>query len=400
MENYFASVVSRFEESATLKMAQMTRELRAQGKQIIDMSIGEPDFNVPEHIKQAAIKAIEENFSHYPPVAGYLDLREAICEKLKNENNLSYKPEQIVVSNGVKHCIFNTIMALVEKGDEVLLPSPYWVSYSDIVKICDGTPVVLKTTMEQGFKITPEQLEKSITPKTKVILYSSPNNPTGSTYSKEEIIALGKILEKHPHIFIISDEIYEYINYVGTHFSIATMENLKERTIVLNGFSKGFAMTGWRIGYSASNTAIAKAINKLQGQATSGICTIAQRAAIVALKSDRKHCQAMTKEYAERKELGIQLLQSIPHVKCIQPEGAFYFFPDMSYYFGKQFNGQTIANSSDLSLYLLSEANVSTVAGSAFGDGAENCIRITFSNSKENIKLALEKIKTALLQLK
>ncbi|MGL6021881.1 MAG: pyridoxal phosphate-dependent aminotransferase [Chitinophagaceae bacterium] len=400
MENYFASVISRFEESATLKMAQITRELRAQGKQIIDMSIGEPDFNVPEHIKQAAIKAIEDNFSHYPPVSGYLDLREAICEKLKNENNLSYKPEQIVVSNGVKHCIFNTIMALVDKGDEVLLPSPYWVSYSDIVKICNGTPIVIKTTIAQNFKITPEQLEKSITPKTKVILYSSPNNPTGSTYSKEEILALAKVLEKYPNIFIISDEVYEYINYVGSHFSIAEIESLKERTIVLNGFSKGFAMTGWRIGYSASNIAIAQALNKIQGQATSGINTIAQRAAIVALKSDKKYCRDMTKKYIERRALGIQLLQSIPHIKYIQPEGAFYFFPDMSYYLGKQFNNQIIANTNDLILYLLKEANVSTVQGDAFGEGAENCIRISFSSSKENIKLGIERIKIALLELK
>jgi aspartate aminotransferase len=387
----------RFSEPETLKMAKLGRELRAKGIDVIDLSLGEPDFDTPQHIKEAAIKAINDNWSHYTPVSGYPDLKEAVCTKLKRDNNLDYKPENIIVSTGAKQTLANAILALVDEGDEVIIPTPYWVTYSELVKIARGHVVEINTTVEQSFKITPAQLEAAITSNTRVFLFSSPCNPSGAVYTKEELAALVKVFEKHPRITILSDEIYEYINFIGNHESIAQFPSIKDRVVVINGLSKGFAMTGWRLGYMAANTDIVKACEKLQGQFTSGTCSITQRAAIAALTGDLAPSRAMTAEFARRREKTMQLVNSIPGFKCFEPQGAFYVFPDVSAYYGKKFGNETIANSGDLSMFILNEAHVSSVMGDAFGE--PNCIRFSFANSMENIEKAWERIKNALTKL-
>lgn len=389
-----SSFLERFNEPETLKMAKLGRELRAKGIDVIDLSLGEPDFDTPAHIKQAAINAINENFSHYTPVPGYLDVRQAVCEKLKRDNNLIYNPEQIVVSTGAKQSLANTILALVDEGDEVIIPTPFWVTYSELVKIARGRVVAVKTSVESGFKITPLQLQNAITPNTKVFLFSSPCNPSGAVYSKEELLALSEVFLQHPNITIISDEIYEYINFVGNHYSLAQLDHLRERVVVINGLSKGFAMTGWRLGYSASNLAIAKASEKIQGQFTSATCSITQRAAIVALTTDTKPSQEMTAAFNRRKQRVMELVKTVKGLICKEPEGAFYIFPDVSYYYGKTFGDFTINNAADFSMYLLHVANVSSVMGDAFGE--PNCVRFSFANSTKNIEKGWDRIAKAL----
>ena len=393
-----SSLLQRFNEPETLKMAKLGRELRAQGADVIDLSLGEPDFNTPQHIKEAAIQAINDDWSHYSPVPGYPDLRAAVCTKLKRDNNLDYKPENIVVSTGAKQSLANTILALVDKTDEVIIPTPYWVTYSELVKLAEGVVVEIRTTPEDAFKISPKQLEDAITPKTKAFLFSSPCNPSGAVYTKEELAALADIFRKHPNIAIISDEIYEYINFTGHHESIAQFEELRNQVIIVNGLSKGFAMTGWRLGYIAANTEIAKATEKIQGQFTSGTNSIAQRSAIVALTSDLSPSYAMVKQFTERREKVLQLVKEVPGLKCFEPQGAFYIFPDVSYYYGKN-NGETvIQNANDLCMYLLNTAHVSSVMGDAFGE--PNCVRFSFANSMQNIEKGWARIKEALLKLK
>ncbi|MEX6689356.1 pyridoxal phosphate-dependent aminotransferase [Danxiaibacter flavus] len=393
-----SSLLERFNEPETLKMAKLGRELRAQGIDVIDLSLGEPDFDTPQHVKDAAIKAINDNWSHYTPVAGFLDLREAVCTKLKRDNNLDYKPENIVTSTGAKQSLANAILALVDEGDEVIIPTPYWVTYSELVKIARGKVVEVRTTPEAGFKITPEQLEASITDKSKVFMFSSPCNPSGAVYTKEELTALAEVFKKHPHIYILSDEIYEYINFIGEHESIAQFPELKERIVIINGLSKGFAMTGWRLGYIAANPAVAKACEKLQGQITSGTCSITQKAAVVALTGDLKPSQEMTEEFTRRKNRVMELIKDIPGVKCFEPQGAFYIFPDVSSYFGKSDGTTTINNSGDFCMYVLNTAHVSSVMGDAFGE--PNCVRFSFANSLPNIERAWARVKDALAKLK
>ncbi len=392
-----SSLLNRFSEPETLKMAKMGRELRAQGIDVIDLSLGEPDFDTPQHIKDAAIKAINDNWSHYTPVPGFLDLREAVCTKLKRDNNLDYKPEHIVVSTGAKQSLANSILALVDEGDEVIIPTPYWVTYSELVKIARGKVVEIRTTVENKFKTTPAELEAAITPKTKVFMFSSPCNPSGAVYSKEELAALVKVFEKHPEIIILSDEIYEYINFMGKHESIAQFESIKDQVVIINGLSKGFAMTGWRLGYIAANSAISKACEKLQGQFTSGTCSIAQKAAVAALTGDLKPSIEMTEEFTRRRTKTLELVNAIPGFKCFAPEGAFYVFPDVSYYYGKSNGTETIHNASDFSMYLLNTAHVSSVMGDAFGE--PNCVRFSFANSMPNIEKAWARIATALSKL-
>ena len=393
-----SSLLQRFNEPETLKMAKLGRELRAKGVDVIDLSLGEPDFDTPEHIKNAAIKAIHDNWSHYSPVPGYLDLREAVCEKLKRDNNLEYKPENIVVSTGAKQSLANAILALVDEEDEVMIPTPYWVTYSELVKIARGKVVEVHTSLESDFKITPQQLENAITPKTKLFLFSSPCNPSGAVYSKAELEALAVVFRKHPQVFIISDEIYEYINFVGQHESIAQFEDLKDRIIIVNGLSKGFAMTGWRLGYIAANANVAKACEKIQGQLTSGTNSVTQKAAVVALTQDLKPSLEMVEEFTRRRKRILELIKEIPGIKCFEPEGAFYIFPDVSSYYGKSDGEQTIGNASDFSMYLLNTAHVSSVMGDAFGE--PNCVRFSFANSMENIEKAFVRIKEALAKLK
>jgi aspartate aminotransferase len=397
MSTKISTLLDRFNEPETLRMAKLARELRSKGIDVIDLSLGEPDFDTPQHIKQAAIEAINNNYSHYTPVPGYVDVREAICYKLKTDNNLDYKPENIVTSTGAKQCLANVLLALVDEGDEVIIPTPFWVTYSELVKIARGTVIALPSTIESNFKITAQQLQEAITVKTKVFMFSSPCNPSGALYSKEELAALVEVFNQHPQITIISDEIYEYINFVGKHYSIAQFEGMQDRTVVINGLSKGFAMTGWRFGYSASNTTIAKACEKLQGQFTSATCSITQRAAITALTSSKESCDAMTVEFAKRKSIVLDLVKDIPGIICNNPEGAFYIFPDVSYYYGKSYNGTTVHNSADFSLYLLHEAHVSSVMGEAFGN--PNCVRFSFANTIENIQKAWARIKDALSKL-
>jgi len=393
-----SSILSRFSEPETLKMAKLGRELRAKGIDVIDLSLGEPDFDTPTHIKDAAKKAIDDNWSHYTPVAGYADLREAVCVKFKRDNNLDYKPENIVVSTGAKQSLANVILALVDDGDEVIIPTPYWVTYSELVKIARGKVVEVHTSLESGFKITPEQLEKAITPRTKAFLFSSPCNPSGAVYSKSELEALAEVFRKHPTVAILSDEIYEYINFVGKHESIAQFADLKDRVIIINGLSKGFAMTGWRLGYIASNPEIAKACEKLQGQFTSGTNSIAQKSAVVALTADLEPSFDIVKEFTARRERTLELVKAIPGIKCFEPQGAFYIFPDVSYYYGKSDGTTKIANSGDFSMYLLNTAHVSSVMGDAFGEPA--CVRFSFANSMSNIEKAWGRIKDALAKLK
>ena len=390
--------LERFNEPETLKMAKLGRELRAKGIDIIDLSLGEPDFDTPQHIKDAAIKAVNDNYSHYTPVAGYLDLREAVCTKLTRDNNLDYKPEQIVVSTGAKQSLANAVLATVSVNDEVIIPTPYWVTYSEIVKLGEGVPKLVATTKESGYKITPAQLEQAITEKTTLFIFSSPCNPTGAVYSKNELRALADVFIRYPDIYIISDEIYEYINYVGSHESIAQFDNIKDRVIIINGLSKGFAMTGYRLGYTASNVAVAKACEKLQGQFTSGTNAVTQRAAIVALTTDLKPTMDMVEQFKARRKKVMELVSEIADWHCEEPEGAFYIFPDVTKCFGKKFNEDVIANADDLCMYLLNVAHVSTVTGRAFGEPA--AIRISFANSMEKIEEGFKRIKAALADLK
>ena len=393
-----SSLLQRFNEPETLKMAKLGRELRAKGVDVIDLSLGEPDFDTPQHIKEAGIKAINDNWSHYTPVSGFLDLREAVCSKLKRDNNLDYKPANIVTSTGAKQSLANVILALVDDGEEVIIPTPYWVTYSELVKIARGKVVEVHTSLESGFKITPAQLEAAITDNTKVFMFSSPCNPSGAVYSKEELEALAGVFRKHPNIYILADEIYEYINFVGKHESIAQFDDLKERTIIVNGLSKGFAMTGWRLGYIAANEEIAKACEKLQGQFTSATSSITQKAAVVALTTDLRPSLEMTKEFTRRRARVMELVKDIPGIICSEPEGAFYIFPDVSSYYGKKDGETTINNAADFSMYLLNTAHVSSVMGDAFGE--PKCVRFSFANSMPNIERAWERIKTALAKLK
>ncbi len=396
-----SSLLSRFKEPETLKMAKLGRALRAQGADITDLSLGEPDFDTPDHIKEAAKKAIDNNFSHYTPVAGYLDLREAICAKLKRDNGLDYSPEQVVVSTGAKQSIANAVLSIVDAGDEVIIPTPYWVTYSEIVRLGQGVVKFVNTSLQNGYKITPEELETAITDRTKLFMFSSPCNPSGAVYSKKELAALAEVFKKYPGIFILSDEIYEYINFTGDpghcHESIAQFDFLKERVVLINGLSKGFAMTGWRLGYLAAPLEIAKACDKIQGQFTSGTNAITQRAAIAALNGDMQPTYDMLSAFAKRRKRVMELLSDLPFIECSEPDGAFYVFPMVSHYFGKSDGDETIANADDLCMYLLNKAHVSTVTGKAFGE--PNCIRISFANSMENIEKGFAKIKSALAKL-
>jgi aspartate aminotransferase len=393
-----SSILTRFNEPETLKMAKLGRELKAKGIDVIDLSLGEPDFDTPQHIKDAAKKAIDDNWSHYTPVSGFLDLREAICQKFKRDNQLDYSPENIVASTGAKQSLANIMLAIVDEGDEVIIPTPYWVTYSELVKIAKGKVVEIHSTPESAFKITRDQLESAITAKTKAFLFSSPCNPSGAVYTKTELESLAEVFRKHENIFIISDEIYEYINFIGKHESIAQFPDLKERVIIVNGLSKGFAMTGWRLGYIAANATIAKACEKLQGQFTSGTNSITQKAGVVALTADLKPSIAMVEEFAKRRKRTMELVAEIPGIKCFEPQGAFYIFPDISWYFGKSDGNITIHNSADFSMYLLNTAHVSSVMGEAFGDG--KCVRFSFANNMHNIERAWARIKEALVKLK
>jgi aspartate aminotransferase len=393
-----STLLTRFNEPETLKMAKLGRELRAQGIDVIDLSLGEPDFDTPQHIKDAAIKAINDNWSHYTPVAGFADLREAVCTKLKRDNNLDYKPENIITSTGAKQSLANAIYAVVDNGDEVIIPTPYWVTYSELVKMAGGKVIEIRTTPESGFKVTPQQFEAAITDKTKLFMFSSPCNPSGAVYSKAELEGLVEVFRKYPNILIISDEIYEYINFVGGHESIAQFGDLKERVILINGLSKGFAMTGWRLGYIAATVEIVKACEKIQGQLTSGTCSITQKAAVAALTGNLKPSVEMTEEFTRRRARVMELIKDIPGFKCFAPEGAFYIFPDVSFYYGKSDGTQTVANAADFSMYLLNTANVSSVMGDAFGE--PNCVRFSFANSMANIEKAWARIKDALAKLK
>nr|WP_314677832.1 pyridoxal phosphate-dependent aminotransferase [uncultured Capnocytophaga sp.] len=393
MNTHLSDRVNNMTLSATLAMAAKARELKAQGKDIISLSLGEPDFAVPDFVKKAAIEAIEQGYNKYSPVDGYLELKEAICEKFKKDNGLTYTPSQVIVSTGAKQCLSNVALVMINPGDEVILPTPYWVSYSDITKIAGGVPVELPTSLETNFKITPEQLEAAITPRTKMIWLSTPGNPSGTIYSKEDLEGLAAVLRKHPNIFFLADEIYEHINYVGKHTSMASIEGMYERTITVNGLSKAFAMPGWRMGYMGAPEWIVKACSKMQGQITSGANTIAQRASIAALKAPLSQIQYMLDAYRKRRDLVYELLTQIEGFKTNLPEGAFYFFPDISYYFGKTLRGKKIQTASDLSLYLLEEAHVATVTGEAFGN--KNCIRLSYATSEQDLREALRRIKEA-----
>ncbi len=388
-------------ESETLAMTAKARELKAQGKDVISLSIGEPDFNTPDTVKDAAKQAIDDNFTHYPPVPGYADLREAIAQKFKRDNNLDYKPEQIVVSTGGKQAIYQVVQCLVNPGDEVIIPTPFWVSYKEIVRVAEGKPVYVKTSIENDFKVTPAQLEAAITPRTKLIMFSSPSNPTGMLYTKEELKGIAEVVACHENLFVMSDEIYEHINFVGKHESLAQFPEVKERVITVNGVAKGFAMTGWRIGFIGAPLVIAKACNKLQGQVTSATCSIAQKATVRAMQMDPATSDDiinMRNIFRQRRDMVYQLLCDIPGLKVCMPQGAFYFFPDVSSYYGKSFNGKKIENSTDMAFYLLNEANVATVMGSAFGD--DDCIRLSYATSEDLLREALRRIKEALAQLK
>ena len=388
-------------ESETLAMTAKARELKAQGKDVISLSIGEPDFNTPDTVKEAAKQAIDDNFTHYPPVPGYADLREAISKKFKRDNNLDYKPEQIVVSTGGKQSIYQVVQCLVNPGDEVIIPTPFWVSYKEIVRVAGGVPVYVKTSIENDFKVTPAQLEAAITPRTKLIMFSSPSNPTGMLYTKEELKGIADVVVRHENLFVMSDEIYEHINFVGRHESIAQFPEVYDRVVTVNGVAKGFAMTGWRIGFIGAPLIIAKACNKLQGQVTSATCSIAQMATIRAMQMDPTTSDDiinMRNIFRMRRDMVYQLLCDIPGLKVCMPQGAFYFFPDVSSYYGKSFNGKKIENSTDMAFYLLNEANVATVMGSAFGD--DDCIRLSYATSEDLLREALRRIKEALANLK
>lgn len=389
--------INNLAESATIKMAKLGRELAAQGVDVISLSLGETDFFTPDFVKEAAKKAIDQNYSYYTPVAGYPDLRKAIAAKLKRENKVDYGFDQIVVSTGAKQALANAILCLVNPGDEVVIPTPYWVSYSELVKLAEGESVFINATIESDFKITPEQLEAAITPKTKLFMFSSPNNPTGTVYTREELAALVKVFEKHPNIFIISDEIYEHINFIGEHVSIAEFESIKDRVIIINGLSKAYAMTGWRLGFSASNKEIATAIDKLQSQVTSGTSSITQMAGIAAYTGSLDSVKEMQKVFLKRRDLVYSLLKEIPGVKVNLPAGAFYFFPEVSSFFGKSVDGQVINNAEELSLYLLNKGHVATVSGDSFGD--PNSIRLSYAAAEDKLIEACKRIKQALALL-
>lgn len=390
--------LNRLAPSATLAMSQKSAELKAQGIDVINLSVGEPDFNTPDHIKEAAKTAVDENWSRYSPVPGYLDLRQAICDKLKRENGLDYTPAQIVVGNGAKQAVCNVILALINQGDEVIIPAPYWVSYPDMVRMADGTPVTIEAPIEQNFKITPAQLEAAITPRTKAIILCSPSNPTGSVYSAEELEALAVVLRQHPQIIVIADEIYEHINYVGKHASIAVCEGMKERTAIINGVSKAYAMTGWRIGFVAAPLALAKGVNTLQGQYTSGPCSVSQKASVVAFNGDQTPVEEMRQAFLRRKNLIVSLAKEIPGFEVNDPEGAFYLFPKCSSYFGKTDGKTVIKTSDDFALYLLEAAHVAAVGGDSFG--SPECFRMSYATSDENIVEAMRRIKEACAKLK
>lgn len=390
--------LNRLAPSATLAMSQKSNEMKAQGIDVINMSVGEPDFNTPDHIKAAAKTAIDENYSKYSPVPGYADLRKAIAAKLKNENGLDYSINEILVSNGAKQSVCNTLMALVNDGDEVIIPAPYWVSYPQMVKLAGGNPVFVSAGFEQDFKMTPAQLEAAITPKTKMLILCSPSNPTGSVYSHEELAGLAEVIKKHEGVYVMADEIYEHINYIGKHASIAKIEGMKERSIIVNGVSKAYAMTGWRIGYIAAPEWIVKGCNKLQGQYTSGPCSVSQKAAEAAYTLEQACVEDMRKAFERRRDLIVKLAKDIPGLEVNIPEGAFYLFPRCSSFFGKSNGEKTINNSTDFALYLLEEAHVATVGGDAFGD--PECFRMSYATSDENIKEAMCRIKENLAKLK
>jgi len=395
MSNQLSDRINSVTPSATLEMAAKARELRASGKDIIGLSLGEPDFKVPDYIKDAAVQAVNDGYNSYTPVDGYVELKEAIISKFKRDNNLNYEPAQIVVSTGAKQALYNVAQVCLNKGDEVILPCPYWVSYSDIVKLADGVPVEVPTSLEKDFKMTANQLEAAITPKTKMLWYSSPCNPSGSIYSREELRALADVLQKHPQIVVVSDEIYEHINYgVTAHASMAEFEDMFNRTVTVNGVAKAFAMTGWRIGYIGAPAYIARATNKLQGQVTSGANCIAQRAVITALTESPDRIQYMVKEFKGRRKLILELLNDIDGFTCNEPQGAFYVFPDVKAFFGKTLKGKEIKNASDFAMYLLEDANVATVTGDAFGNG--NCIRISYAASEKDIREAISRIESVL----
>ncbi|RZJ67234.1 MAG: pyridoxal phosphate-dependent aminotransferase [Flavobacterium sp.] len=394
MNHLLSDRINSLATSQTLAMAALARELKAQGKDIISLSLGEPDFNTPDFIKEAAKKAIDDNYSTYSPVDGYVELKEAICRKFKRDNDLDYKPANIVVSTGAKQSLYNIAQCMLNDGDEVILPAPYWVSYFEIVKMAGGIPVEVPTSVESNFKITADELAKAITPKTKMIWYSSPCNPSGSVYTREELTALSKVLENHPNIFVVSDEIYEHINFAGNFCSIASIPGMFDRTITVNGVAKAFAMTGWRIGYIGAPEFIAKACTKMQGQVTSGANSIAQRATITAVDADPSVLNEMVSAFKGRRDLVVKMIQDIPGMKINVPDGAFYAFPDVSSYFGKTLRGKLIKNADDLSMYLLAEANVACVTGDAFGN--PDCIRLSYATSEEQLVKAFTQIKEAL----
>ena len=390
--------LQRLAPSATLAMSQKSSEMKAQGIDVINMSVGEPDFNTPDHIKEAAKKAIDDNYSRYSPVPGYADLRKAIVEKLKNENGLDYTVNEVLVSNGAKQSVCNTVMALVNPGDDVIIPAPYWVSYPQMVKLAGGTPVIVEAGFEQNFKMTPEQLEAAITPKTRLLILCSPSNPTGSVYTKEELAGLAEVIKRHDDLFVLADEIYEHINYVGHHESIAQFPGMKERSIIVNGVSKAYAMTGWRIGYIAAPEWIVKGCNKLQGQYTSGPCSVSQKAAEFAYTQSQECVEQMRQAFERRRNLIVKLAQDIPGLEVNVPQGAFYLFPKCSSFYGKSYESTTINNSSDLALFLLEKGHVATVGGDAFGD--PDCFRMSYATSDENIIEAMRRIKETLALLK
>lgn len=396
--NNLSERLQRLSPSATLAMSQKSAELKAQGIDIVNMSVGEPDFNTPDHIKEAAKKAIDDNYSRYSPVPGYPVLRQAIVDKLKRENGLDYAPSQILCSNGAKQSVCNTVMALVNAGDEVIVPAPYWVSYPQMVLLAEGVPVFIEAKIEQDFKITPEQLEAAITPRTKMLILCSPCNPTGSVYSLDEMKALAEVLKKHEQIVVLADEIYEHINYVGTHASMAQVPGMKDRCIIVNGVSKAYAMTGWRIGFIAAPEWIVKGCNKLQGQYTSGPCSVSQIAAAEAFAGDQTCVETMRQAFERRRDFIVDLASQIPGFEVNRPDGAFYLFPKCSYYFGKSDGGRTINNSTDFALYLLEVGHVATVGGDAFG--SPECFRMSYATSEENIKEALRRIKECVMRLK
>lgn len=390
--------LNRLAPSQTLAMSQKSGEMKAQGIDVINMSVGEPDFNTPDHIKEAAKKAVDENFSRYSPVPGYMDLRKAIVAKLKNENNLDYTTSEILVSSGAKQSVCNTVMALVNDGEEVIIPAPYWVSYPQMVKLAGGTPVIVNAGFEQNFKMTPEQLEAAITPKTRMLILCSPSNPTGSVYTKDELEALAEVIKRHDDLFVLADEIYEHINYVGKHESIAQFPGMKERTIIVNGVSKAYAMTGWRIGFIAAPEWIVKGCNKLQGQYTSGPCSVSQKAAEAAYTTSQECVETMRKVFERRRDLIVKLAKEIPGLEVNCPQGAFYLFPKCSGFYGKSYEGKTINNSTDLAMFLLEEGHVATVGGDAFGD--PECFRMSYATSDDNIREAMRRIKETLAKLK